>query len=84
MCVCVRAPAIVLLHMAWDVPYLRRSKKSEFIHLKGRIWTKPSTVIDEGRYGVGREGGGIRSQDDTEKSFGIESDGDKFKPSPGL
>lgn len=60
-CVHLRAhtSSILLLHVVWDVPYLERSKESVFIHLKGRIWTKPTSVIDEGRYGVW--GGGIRN-----------------------
>lgn len=54
-----------------DVPRLKRAKESEFIHLKGRIWTKPSAVMDEGRYGVvvGVEGQKhSRSQDNTQRN----------------
>lgn len=39
------------------MPYLKSFKERGFIHLKGRIWTKPSNVIDEGRYGVWGVGG---------------------------
>lgn len=66
--------------MGWDVPYLKRSGKSEFIHLKGRVWTEPSAVIDEGRYGVAGDQKHSRSQDDTEKLAAMDSDGRTFSP----
>lgn len=73
--------SIGLSHVAWDAPDLRRSQESGFIHLTGRIWTKTSSVIDEGRYGVGGSVDKLRGAAQTEKLLGIECDSDKFKTS---
>lgn len=52
----------------------KRSKESGFIYLKGRTWTEPSTVIDDGRYAVGGVG---ESPDNSEKMFSTELDSNK-------
>lgn len=64
---------------AWNVPYLKGSKESEFIHLKGRIWTKPCTVIDGGRYGVVGDQKRSRLLDNTEELIVMQSESNKFK-----
>lgn len=42
----------IIVWYGWNVPSLKGDQESEFIHLKGRIWTRPSGVIDGGRYGA--------------------------------